>query len=265
VVRPRRISDFKPRLTNLAQTSHYQVQFGGLPTLLRKHLNVRGVDYRFLTETSGLLCNKASLPGSSLGTQEIVGNFMGVTENMAHSRIFTPIQLEFYVDNEYKTMKFLEHWIEFIANGSGETQSQAGYYHRMEYPNDYKTYQTKIIKFDRDYQHELQYTFYGLFPYNLVSTPVTYKSSDILKVTCSFYYDRYVCGKFDSYSVHRGTSNNKEGTANNDSGLPGRLEDPTTPLGRATQAAIGPYESGRDILGDSLSDTFVGEARRNRL
>ena len=78
-------------------------------------------------------------------------------------------------------------------------------------------------------------------------------------------YDRYVCGKFDSYSVHRGTSNNKEGTANNDSGLPGRLEDPTTPLGRATQAAIGPYESGRDILGDSLSDTFVGEARRNRL
>jgi len=106
VVRPRRISDFKPRLTNLAQTSHYQVQFGGLPTLLRKHLNVRGVDYRFLTETSGLLCNKASLPGSRLGTRAIVGNFMGVAENMAHSRIFSPIQLEFYVDNEYKSMNY---------------------------------------------------------------------------------------------------------------------------------------------------------------
>ena len=127
-----------------------------------------------------------------------------------HTQNIHSIDLEFYVDNEYKTMKFLEHWIEFIANGSGETQSQAGYYHRMEYPNDYKTYQTKIIKFDRDYQHELQYTFYGLFPYNLVSTPVTYKSSDILKVTCSFMYDRYVCGKFDSYSVHRGTSNKRE-------------------------------------------------------
>ena len=265
MVRPRRISDFKPRLTNLAQTSHYQVQFGGLPTLLRKHLNVRGVDYRFLTETSGLLCNKASLPGSSLGLAQVTGNFMGVTENMAHARIFTPLQLEFYVDNEYKTMKFLEHWIEFIANGSGETQSQAGYYHRMEYPNDYKTYQTKITKFDRDYQYELEYTFYGLFPYDLVSTQVAYQSSDILKATCSFYYDRYVCGKFDSYSVHRGTSNNKEGTANTDSGLPGRLEDPTTPLGRATQAAVGPYESGKDILGDSLSDTFLGAARNNRL
>ena len=265
MVRPRRISDFKPRLTNLAQTSHYQVQFGGLPTLLRKHLNVRGIDYRFLTETSGLLCNKASLPGSSLGTERIIGNFTGVTENMAHSRIFTPIQLEFYVDNEYKTMKFLEHWIEFIANGSGETQSQAGYYHRMEYPNDYKTYQTKITKFDRDYQYELEYTFYGLFPYDLVSTQVAYQSSDILKATCSFYYDRYVCGKFDSYSVHRGTSNNKEGTANTDSGLPGRLEDNTTPLGRATDVAAGPYQSREDILGVSLSDTFVGQARRNSL
>ena len=265
MVRPRRISDFKPRLTNLAQTSHYQVQFGGLPTLLRKHLNVRGVDYRFLTETSGLLCNKASLPGSRLTTAQITGNFMGVTENMAHKRIFSPLQLEFYVDNEYKTMKFLEHWVEFIANGSGETQSQAGYYHRMEYPNDYKTYQTKITKFDRDYQYELEYTFYGLFPTNLVSTQVAYQSSDILKATCSFYYDRYVCGKFDSYSVHRGTSNNKEGTANTDSGLPGRLEDNTTPLGRATDVAAGPYQSREDILGVSLSDTFVGQARRNSL
>ena len=255
MVRPRRISDFKPRLTNLAQTSHYQVQFGGLPTLLRKHLNVRGIDYRFLTETSGLLCNKASLPGSRLTTAQITGNFMGVTENMAHKRIFSPLQLEFYVDNEYKTMKFLEHWIEFIANGSGETQSQAGYYHRMEYPNDYKTYQTKITKFDRDYQYELEYTFYGLFPYDLVSTQVAYQSSDILKATCSFYYDRYVCGKFDSYSVHRGTSNNKEGTATETAnGLPGRLEDNTTPLGAAVESAIGPYQSREDLLGSIISE-----------
>ena len=216
---------------------------------------MRGVDYRFLTETSGLLCNKASLPGSSLGTERIIGNFTGVTEMMAHSRIFTPIQLEFYVDNEYKTMKFLEHWIEFIANGSGETQSQAGYYHRMEYPNDYKTYQTKITKFDRDYQYDLEYTFYGLFPYDLVSTQVAYQSSDILKATCSFYYDRYVCGKFDSYSVHRGTSNNKEGTATETAnGLPGRLEDPSTELGRATAVAVGPYQSAEDIRGSIISE-----------
>ena len=108
MVKPRRIDDFKPTFTNLAQTSHYQLIFGGLPLGVRQHLNVRGVDYRFITETSGLLCNNAVLPGATLATSQIVGNFMGVTENMAHTKVFTKINLEFYVDSEYKSLKFLE-------------------------------------------------------------------------------------------------------------------------------------------------------------
>ena len=82
---------------------------------------------------------------------------------MTHATLFTEDKLEFYVDSEYKTLKFLEHWIEFVANGSGEDQSRKDYYFRMEYPSDYKTYQTKIIKFDRDYNEEMQYNFYGMF------------------------------------------------------------------------------------------------------
>ena len=41
--------------------------------------------------------------------------------------------------------------------------SQEGYYHRMEYPNDYKCDETRIIKFDRDYQEELEYKFMVCF------------------------------------------------------------------------------------------------------
>ena len=207
--RPRKISDFKPALTNLAQSSHYQVIFGGLPLPLRQHLNVRGVGYRFITETSGLLCYSASLPGSSLATANIKGNFMGVVENMAHTRLFTEIGLEFYVDNEYKTLKFLEHWMEFIANGSAHRKSTDDYYFRMEYPSDYKSNQTKIIKFDRDYGENLEYTFWGLFPRDLSSTTVKYDKSEILKASVRFSYDRYICGKNDSYSIYRGTDGNK--------------------------------------------------------
>ena len=208
--RPRRISDFKPALTNLAQTSHYQVIFGGLPLPLRKHLNVRGVGYRFITETSGLLCYSASLPGSSLATANVKGNFMGVVENMAHTRLFTEIGLEFYVDNEYRTLKFLEHWMEFIANGSAHRKSSDDYYFRMEYPSDYKSNQTKIIKFDRDYGENIEYTFWGLFPRDLSSTTVKYDNSEILKASVRFSYDRYICGRNDSYSIHRGNEENKE-------------------------------------------------------
>ena len=195
MVQPRRIADFKPTLSNLATTSHYQVIFGGLPQKLRQHLNVRGVGWRFTAETIGLLCNNAILPGSSVATFEPDGHYMGVKEKMAHSRLFMDMSLEFYVDSDYRTIKFFEHWIEFMSSGSGEDQSQDGYYFRMVYPDDYKTSQTKIIKFDKDYNSELEYTFYGLFPRQLNDMSVSYDQSDILRATCSFTYDRYICGK----------------------------------------------------------------------
>ena len=210
MVRPRRIADFKPTFTNLAQTSHYQLIFGGLPTGLRQHLNVRGLDYRFITNTSGLLCSNAVLPGASLATADVIGNYTGVSERMAHTKAFQKINLEFYVDSEYKSLKFLEHWVEFIANGSGEDQSRKDYYFRMEYPDDYKTYETKIIKFDRDYNEEMQYNFYGMFPQAINSTPVKYEGSEVLKASALFSFDRYSAGKFSSYDRYRGSYNNWE-------------------------------------------------------
>ena len=210
MVKPRRISDFKPTFTNLAQTSHYQLIFGGLPTGLRQHLNVRGLDYRFITNTSGLLCSNAVLPGASLATADVIGNYTGVSEKMAHTKAFQKINLEFYVDSEYKSLKFLEHWVEFIANGSGEDQSRKDYYFRMEYPDDYKTYETKIIKFDRDYNEEMQYNFYGMFPQAINSTPVKYEGSEVLKASALFSFDRYSAGKFSSYDRYRGSYNNRE-------------------------------------------------------
>jgi len=73
--RPRKISEFKPLFTNLAQTSHYQIIFGGLSGQLRSYLLRRGIDYRFIGDSVGLLCNSASLPGSSFATADIVGNY----------------------------------------------------------------------------------------------------------------------------------------------------------------------------------------------
>ena len=255
MVKPRRIDDFKPTFTNLAQTSHYQVIFGGLPLGVRQHLNVRGVNYRFITETSGLLCNNAVLPGATLATSQIVGNFMGVTENMAHTKVFTKINLEFYVDSEYKSLKFLEHWIEFIANASREDQDRKDYYFRMEYPDDYKAYQTKIIKFDRDYKEEMQYNFYGMFPQQINSIPVKYEGSDVLKATATFMFDRYSAGKYSSYDKYRGRynnilENNKKSEANKSGDFSGEYTDLIDP-----SISFTPEPSGSGS-GPSISDFF---------
>lgn len=206
--RPRRISDFKPLITNLAQTSHYQVIFGQPSSELRGYLLRKGVDPRFIGENAGLLCSSASLPGSSFATADIVGNFTGVAEKIAHTRQFVQIDLEFYVDKQYKVLKFLEHWMEFISSGSGANPTSPGYYFRMQYPRSYKNDQTKIIKFNRDYRSEIEYTFVGLFPIALNSTSVNYGPSDILKASASFNYERYICGKTLSFDIFRGINSN---------------------------------------------------------
>jgi hypothetical protein len=214
---PKKISQIKPTLTNLAQTSHYLIEFGGFGSSLREHLRLRGMDSRYIAETIGLLCSRASLPGSGFATTDVVGNFMGVSEKFAHTRTFVQMDLDFYVDNSYKSLKFLEHWMEFISSGSttdaaGDRVSplRDGYYFRMRYPSEYKCNETRIIKFERNYQRYIEYRFYGLFPISLNSTTVSYEGSNILKATASFSYERYISGKSYSYDVYRNQENNKE-------------------------------------------------------
>lgn len=266
---PRRISQFKPLITDLAQTSHYQVIFGFLPYPLRNHLLARGIESRFVGESVGLLCSSASLPGSTFGTTDIVGNFTGVSEKFAHTRIFTQIDLEFYVDNQYRTLKFLEHWMEFISSGSNVSPYEDGYFFKMRYPQDYKTNQVKIVKFERDYRRSLEYTFYGLFPLTLNSTAVSYNNSEILKATASFSYERYVCGRTLSVDVYTGQDNNKDGVSylnsysrtpliprtgqslGNESGV--RMT--YTPPGSVIPQVVDPY-SRSGLLGQNLDPSY---------
>lgn len=208
MVQPRKISDIKPIFSNLAQTSHYQVIFGGLSYPLVSYLISKGIDSRFIGETVGLLCSSTSLPGSQFATADITGNFTGITEKFAHTRTYNQIDMEFYVDSDYRTLKFFEHWMEFMSSGSEEYYDRPGYHVRMRYPNEYKVNRTKIIKFDKDYRVELEYNFYGLFPLVLNPTPVNYGSSEVLKANATFHFDRYVTGKVSSFDFFRGEDNN---------------------------------------------------------
>ena len=218
MVRPKKIADIKPILTNVAQTSHYQVFFDGLSRDLFQFLGTKGVNRRFITENAGLLCNQASIPGSSLATTDIFGNFTGVQEKFAHTRIFTELSLDFYVDKDYKMIKFFEHWIDYVATGSEKTspvvrKDKLGYFYRMRYPRGtagYKCDKTKIIKFNVDYRSEIEYTFFGLFPINFSSTPVQYGSSDVLRTNVTFSYERYIAGEETSLSFNRKKSENIE-------------------------------------------------------
>ena len=211
---PQQISRILPKFQNVAQSNHYLVKFGlpkGSsfdPNTLVGHLRSKGVDTRFQLDDVGLLCSSASLPGSAFATINTVGDYQGVVERFAHTRNYTQISLEFYVDNLYKSLKFLEHWMEYISGASQPNLIDNAYHYRMRYPEEYKSNETKIVKFERNYRQFLEYKFIGLFPMSLNSTRVSYEGAQVLKATCNFSYDRYIAGESTSFSFDKGTALN---------------------------------------------------------
>lgn len=213
------IADVKPLIGKLSRNNYYQVQFGGLSAGLLGYLNSRSVSSNFIARDAGLMCYEASIPGSSLADVQS-SNFHGVVENFAHTRIFTPLTLNFYCDNEYKALKFLEHWMEYVVSGngtSGQAYGSPNYNYRLKYPNDpqdgYKCNSTTIQKFEHSFERVLTYSFIGLYPQNLSSTSVKYgPSNELTRVSCSFKYDRYVAGSVLSYDGLLGSDNNRDPT-----------------------------------------------------
>ena len=265
---PRRIADIKPLFTNLAQTSHFEVRFAGLPPDLVSYLNSKGVDYNFIARDAGLLCYSAQLPTTQLATAEINGNFMGIQEKFAHSRIYSPINLEFYVDKDYKVIKFLESWMEFIASGSSNpigisdekpatSPNVTNYFVRMQYPTYYKSNATKITKFDRDYFKEIEYNFIGLFPLNMNSIQVSYDSSQILRASASFQYDRYIAGKVSTFSEYLGDNNNKDPSSRSSQNPQLSAEELNTQKQQSqvftfgVDPSLNSTQSGRDLLSNN--------------
>ena len=188
----------------VATTNHYEVFFSGFGALqqLRGYISSRSprVTNFFISRDLGLLCNSAELPATTMATAQVEGQRMGIVEKMAHSRVFTDVSFTFYVDNQYRTLEFFELWHEFIASGSNNEvdRSNIAYYHRMQYPDEYKVDTIKIQKFDKDHFRSVEYNFLNCFPVSISSMPVAYDGNQVLECQVTFAYDRYYFGKISS-------------------------------------------------------------------
>ena len=196
------IDKIKNNILNLAQTSVYQVKLqppGDSSSGLQRFLSNRGINYSRDGEFIELSCSDTNLPGSSLATHDVTNDYPGVTEKFAYRRIYDEtIDFTFYVDSEYKVVEFLDGWMNY-ATGQGTTFSTDEYvnrtrFYRMNYPNLYKTDNLYVTKFEKnkDITFSMTYQFIGAFPVNIVSMPVSYEASNILKCTASFSYIRYI-------------------------------------------------------------------------
>ena len=192
VVQPR---DVKELFGKISLSNHYVVSFSELNLPITQHIRSRfGVsDVRsFVSRRAGILCSEASLPTSRLATGEVKDNFMGVPQEFAHTKITTDLDFTFYIDDDYKNLRVFEGWIDYISSGGEVGENAKSYYRRMRYPDSYKCNTMYITKFERNYRNELVYQFKNAFPKSMTAIPVAYGAADLLKVTVTFNFDRYI-------------------------------------------------------------------------
>lgn len=260
-----KVSDLKSRFLHLAQTSVYHVKFG-VPTGVTDFVKFPGRD---ITTTNisdiELLCSEASLPGSTLATHEVTGDYAGVTEKMAYRRIYDDsLDLTFYVDADYNVIEFFDGWMNY-ATGQGailgrglggdatskpnESYKDPTQSYRMIYPDQYKG-QIYLVKYEKDVNRTfrtMNYTFVGAFPISIVSSPISYNASELLKFTVSFSYIRYVRERiFTSFTPE---------TSEIPLGLPGLKGGTLTQPSNNLEST---FNNNRSSLGQSSSsDAFI--------
>lgn len=206
------MSEIKEKVGNLAQTNYYYVSLGITNELkshfARSYIGDTSIDtVGEFVKKLGYLCSEASLPTTSYATAEVKDNFIGITQEFAHTRLYTDVDLTFYVDADYQVLRFFEGWMDYISGGNqpgiepaaGTDEKRTNIYRRFNYPKFYKMSNMKIFKFERDYRKVLEYTFINAFPKSVATVPVSYGSADILKVTVTFNFDRYVVKRSDLF------------------------------------------------------------------
>ena len=184
---PRSIGQIKSALLNPSLTSKFSVSITS-PSVLSGFFNNTTVD------NFNMSCSEASLPGSSLNTQEITDDRHGVTERNAYRRMYDDrIDLTFYVEGEkYTQIRYFEKWINFIVgDDTRDARTSRGYDYKVQFPQDYKSIMF-ITKFEKDHGLNLTYTFIDAFPIAINSMPLSYGSTDLLKCTVSMSYLRYI-------------------------------------------------------------------------
>ena len=198
----KKVSDIKSALLRPALTSNFEVKIA-IPAELQSFVGTE-------QDNLNLRCSEASLPGSQIATMENLNDHTGVTERLAHRRMFDDrINFTFYVDaNKYFPIRFFEKWMRYVTDEDNLADTQRGtqagidktspsYHYRMRYPdgnNGYRVDGVQVIKFERDHKTSLTYTFVKAFPIAINSMPVSYDSSNLLKCNVSMSYIRYFIG-----------------------------------------------------------------------
>jgi len=172
-----------------------------------------------------LMCEEAVLPGVQASTGQISGRHMGEAQvNYPTFRMYSDLSLTWICDANMTPLKFLHIWMDRMFNDYGPSGNKfdrignnryysyglwnrvnAGtvgggnnryHYVRLSYPEEYVCDELVITKCEKGPYGEQQRSSIGIhcldaFPYSIDAVPLSYGSSQIVRVTANFYYTKW--------------------------------------------------------------------------
>lgn len=217
------ISNFIAAISNgggMSFSNNFEVRFEFSDTSLAfQKIKADGVDLRDQSTFSGkngatftMYCEEASLPGVQSMVSNTTGRFLGEGQwNYPTQRMYNDISLTWLCDANMMPLKVLQAWMEtiFVENPDESNEAMKNGYQlnsltnreenlitRVNYIDDYKCNYIQITKGERNKtdtigRTSLIYKLYNAYPYSIESTPLSYGSSQIVRVTANFYYQRW--------------------------------------------------------------------------
>lgn len=147
-------------------------------------------------------CDEAQLPNVNTATGTQTGLYTGLGNvDYAHTRIFTEVQLGFMLDADLTALKFLNAWYGYVfdespnIDGVGNNRLVENRSVRLNYKDDYtgtiEITKTEIGPNSPTERESITYVLEKAFPYAVDAIPLQYGSTQILKVTAQFKYQRH--------------------------------------------------------------------------
>lgn len=151
------------KASGLMRTARYSVIF---PTFAPMNTN----------NLIGMYCDQIQLPGYNMNTAAT--NTYGETREMPYGRLFDPISVSFYVDNNMEVKKYFDDWLFKIQNPMDRTFSY------------YNSYISDLQINIEDLENKIRYSvmLYECYPKTIGAIQMDYASKEIMKLPITLLY-----------------------------------------------------------------------------
>lgn len=126
-----------------------------------------------------LFCDQAQIPGLSFGTNPV--RSFGETKEVPYEKLYEPIQLSFYVDDDFIVKKLFDSWMNLIQDTKTRT---------FRYPEYYLSNSINILVINNSEKERYIVTLHNVYPKAIAPIQLDYAAREVMKlnVTLSYQY-----------------------------------------------------------------------------